>query len=113
MFNIYTIATSSIENGFYSTLIPNIIKRVFSFRFRYQGGYLLIATLNPTSSFRAELLVMIYINPPGTVGAYGVALTPAYTRTSHGADMNGLMASSVSILMFFSASTTVISYGSA
>jgi hypothetical protein len=89
MFNACAIAASSAENGFCSALAPNVTERVFSFSFRYRGGCLSIATPNLTSSFRAELLVAICINPPGTVGDCGVASTPACTRTSHGANVNG------------------------
>lgn len=106
MLNVYAIAASSVENGFCFALIPNITERVFSFSFRYRGGCLSIATLNPMSSFRAELLVAICINPPGTVGDCRVALMLAYTRISYGANVNRLMVSSVSILMFFSVSAT-------
>jgi hypothetical protein len=81
MFNACAIAASSADNGFCSALAPNVMERVFSFIFRYRGGCLSIATPNPTSSFRAELLVAIWTNPPGTVGDCGVASTPACTRT--------------------------------
>jgi hypothetical protein len=103
---VCAITTSSAENRFCSDLAPNITKKLFSFSFRYRGSYFSIATLNPTSSFRAELLTATYIDPPGIVGESGVALAPIYIRVSYSANVNGVIVSSVSILMFFRASAT-------
>jgi hypothetical protein len=100
------ITASSTENRFCSNLAPNITKKVFSFSFRYRGGYFSIATLNPTSSFRAELLTATCINPPGIVSESGVALILIYMRASYSANVNGVMVSSASILMFFRVSAT-------
>lgn len=106
MFNVCAIAASSAENGFCSNLAPNVTEKVFSFGFRYRGGYFSIATLNPTSSFRAELLIVICIDPPSLASDSGIVLALVYTRASHSASVNGLMVSSVSMSMLFSASAT-------
>ncbi|KAJ5901446.1 hypothetical protein N7495_001974 [Penicillium taxi] len=87
MLSACAIAASSVEKGFCSALTPNVTEEVFSFSFRYRGGCLSIATPNPTSPFRAELLVTIYINPAGIVGDCEVALALVYTRASHGANL--------------------------
>jgi hypothetical protein len=106
---VYAIAASSAENRFCSNLAPNITKKLFSFSFRYRGSYFSIATPNPTSSFRAELLTATYINPPSIVGESGVALILICMRVSYSANVNGVIVSSVSILMFFRASATLYS----
>jgi hypothetical protein len=49
---------------------------------------------------------VIYINPLGAVYGSGMALTLVCIHVSHGANVNGLIVSSVSILMFFSVSAT-------
>jgi hypothetical protein len=103
---VCAITASSAENRFCSNLAPNITKKLFSFSFRYRGSYFSITTPNPTSSFYAELLTATYINPPGIVGKSGVALIPIYIRVSYSANVNGVIVSSISILIFFRASTT-------
>ena len=105
IFNIYAITASSAENRFCSILALNVTDKVFSLTFRYRGSCFSIATPNPTSSFRAELLNAICIDPPSTIDPSELGLS-VYTRASHGASVNRLIVSSDSIAIFFSASAT-------
>ena len=106
MSNACAIAASSPEYGLCSALAPSVTEEVFSFSFRYRGGCFPIATPNPTSPFRAELLTAACIVPPGAACEFAIASTSACMRVSQGANVNGWMVSNVSILMLCSASAT-------
>jgi hypothetical protein len=103
--NACAIAASSPKYGFCSSLTPSMIEKVFSLGFLYWGGILWTIPLYPTTSFRAKLLTAICIDPPVFVCFSGVSLVTVCTHSSYGASVKGLMVSSISILMFFSAST--------
>lgn len=106
MLNAYAIAPNSLEYGFYSALAPSVMAKVFSLGFRYRGGYFSIATPNPTILFRAELLTAIRMTSPASVYVSGDSWLSLCIRSSYGANINGLMVSSVSISIPFSVSAT-------
>lgn len=65
----------------------------------------MIATLNPTSLFYAELLNAICIDPPIITDPLEIG-SLVCTRASYRASVNGLMVSSDSMSIFFSVSAT-------
>jgi hypothetical protein len=104
--NTYAITASSPEYRLYSALAPSVIEEVFSFSFQYCRGCFLSATPNPINPFRAKLLTIACIVPPGAVYESAIASTSVCMYISQGANINRWMVSNVSILMLFSASTT-------
>jgi hypothetical protein len=104
--NAYAIAASFPKYRFCSNLMPSVKEKVFSFSFLYRGGLFWIALLHSTTLLRAELLIVIYIDPPVSVCVSGVLPLSVCTRSFYGASVNGLMVFSVSISISFSASTT-------
>jgi hypothetical protein len=56
--------------------------------------------------FRAELLTIIYIDLLASIYNSKVSLNLVYSYSSHGTNINKLIVSSISILIFFNISTT-------
>ena len=106
IFNACAIAASSSKYGFCSNLAPSVIEKIFSLSFLYLGGCFWITPPNPTTLFHAKLLTAICIDPPASACDSRVCPISACSHSSHDANVNGLIVSSISISIVFSTSAT-------